>query len=163
MIIPYRDRRPAPAQSDDGNAWHVGPCWLCPDHRYTAVLWLGPVIAVGHVEAPLYACEGCIARLNDMVWDYTDAAEDSPTMPDGRRVPLYLPRGAEQPRTSGHGRHRRPRTPLGRQLRDLVAARPRTDAPQTSAPCRGGHMNGSPAPVHPLGRGADPSPATASG
>lgn len=72
MVIPgiaafAREGLPAPAQTDDLNAWVDGVCWLYCDQRRTRVLWIGPASVAG-IQAPMFACDPCIAELHERVW-----------------------------------------------------------------------------------------------
>jgi hypothetical protein len=73
LVIPgladfARGGQPAPAETDDGNRWVDGFCWLYCGHRWTRVLWIGPVSVAG-AEAPAYACGPCIGQLvKPWVW-----------------------------------------------------------------------------------------------
>lgn len=66
-----------PAQTDDGNAWVDGACWLWCGRGRTRVLWLGPV-HTGGASAPLYACGPCIQQLHDRVWNYLQNKDRNP-------------------------------------------------------------------------------------
>lgn len=109
--------RPVPAQTDDGNPWVDGPCWLWCGHQNTRVLWLGPVSASG-AHAPFYACGPCLALLHHSVWDYVVAQDRLPQDEMGFEIPLYRPPADREVRPVHYrrGRHRRPRFPLGRRF-----------------------------------------------
>lgn len=54
------------AQTDDGNRWVTGRCWLYCRRRGVRVLWIGPVHSPsGH--GAMYACEGCLRQLDAIV------------------------------------------------------------------------------------------------
>jgi hypothetical protein len=136
---------PPPAQSDDGNPWVDGWCWLWCGWQYTRVLWIGAVGTPG-ANAPLYACGACIRLLSESVWDYADAQNELPRDEWGRDIPLYRSATEEQSALVRfrRGRHRRPRTPLGERFFNAITApddRP-TDPPlpagqpRESAPSR---------------------------
>lgn len=57
-------------------AWIGGECWLC-DGSGLPVIWLGPVQSQHHGQAPLYACEPCIRRLEARIAAFT-AQRDLP-------------------------------------------------------------------------------------
>lgn len=46
--------------------WVPGLCWRC-EATDRPVLWLGPV-HTRYGTSPFYACEACIARLEDLVF-----------------------------------------------------------------------------------------------
>ncbi|TXS31414.1 hypothetical protein EAO71_06765 [Streptomyces sp. ms191] len=58
---------PAPAATNDGNAWVDGLCWLYCGQRWTRVLWIGPASVAG-AQAAMYACGPCIQELQERVW-----------------------------------------------------------------------------------------------
>lgn len=58
---------PAPADTDDGNHWIDGLCWLYCGQKWTRVLWIGPVSVAG-AQAAMYACGPCIRALQEQVW-----------------------------------------------------------------------------------------------
>lgn len=58
---------PAPAQTDDRNAWVDGVCWLYCGQRRRRVLWIGPANVAG-MQAPMFACSPCITELHERVW-----------------------------------------------------------------------------------------------
>ncbi|MFF2373836.1 hypothetical protein ACFVUW_05580 [Streptomyces xiamenensis] len=77
-------------------------------------------------HASFYACEDCVERLHHTILDYADAMVDAPVDAAGIRVPLYV--GAADPVrpapiTYRRGRHRRPRTALGRLWGRVVSGR----------------------------------------
>jgi hypothetical protein len=63
---PEPDGWPLVAQTDDGNAWETGRCWLYCRQDGVQVLWLGPVRTPG-ADGHLYACGPCIAELTHMI------------------------------------------------------------------------------------------------
>ncbi len=72
MVIPEiaslaRDGLPAPAETNDGNPWMDGCCWLYCGQRCTRVLWIGPANVAG-MQAPMFACGPCIAELHKRLW-----------------------------------------------------------------------------------------------
>jgi hypothetical protein len=114
---------PPPAQTNDGNPWVDGWCWLWCGFRYTRVLWIGTIGTPG-AHAPLFACGPCIQLLHDSVWDYADTQHALPTDESGRDIPLYGPPTATSPSMIRfrRGRHRRPRTPLGQRFLYAITA-----------------------------------------
>lgn len=68
---------PAPADTDDGNRWVDGYCWLYCGQEWTRVLWIGPVSVAG-AQAAMYACGPCIRELQDQVWQ-SILLHDEPT------------------------------------------------------------------------------------
>jgi hypothetical protein len=127
--------RPLPAQSNDGNPWVDGWCWLWCGHRFTRVLWIGAIGAPG-ATSPLFACGPCIQLLHNSVWDYADAQHDLPEDQTGRAIPLYASDEATVVRRR-RGRHRRPRTPLGQRFHRAITgiAEPDPIGPRF-LPCR---------------------------
>ncbi|MGW8847791.1 hypothetical protein ACWGNE_08415 [Streptomyces xiamenensis] len=122
------DCRPRPAHPGDGGSWTHGHCWWWCGHRYTLVLWLGTVTSAGQ-HAPVYACRTCLAQLHHAVLDYSEALFDAPCDISGLRVPLYLARDAPPPPVPVRyraGRHRRPRSILGRLWQQLADRRTRS-------------------------------------
>jgi hypothetical protein len=127
--------RPLPAATDDGNAWVDGWCWLWCGWRYTRVLWIGAVGTPG-ANSPLYACGPCIKLLHDSVWDYAETTQHwLPADEWGREIPLYQPVRESPPEAIRfrRGRHRRPRTPLGRRFLRATTA-PDERRPPNSLP-----------------------------
>lgn len=57
---------PAAADTDDGNTWTDGYCWLYCGQRWTRVLWIGPVSVAG-AQAAMHACGPCIRALQEQV------------------------------------------------------------------------------------------------
>lgn len=54
------------AQTDDGNRWLTGRCWLYCRRRRVRVVWIGPVTSPsGH--GAMYACEQCLEDLDALV------------------------------------------------------------------------------------------------
>ncbi|GHF77966.1 hypothetical protein GCM10017667_01650 [Streptomyces filamentosus] len=49
--------------------WVTGQCWRC-DGTGLQVLWLGPALSEVHGYAPLYACEPCTRRLEELISAY---------------------------------------------------------------------------------------------
>lgn len=68
---------PAPAQTDDGNPWIDGFCWLYCGQRWTRVLWIGPVSVAG-IQAPMFARSPCITELHERVWQSVLCADRPP-------------------------------------------------------------------------------------
>ena len=60
-------RLPPPADTDDGNLWTTGRCWLWCGREQTRVLWIGTGKAPGGVTAHLFACAPCAQELGDQV------------------------------------------------------------------------------------------------
>lgn len=94
---------PAAADTDDGNAWTDGFCWLYCGQRWTRVLWIGPVSVAG-AQAAMFACGPCIRALQEQVWqslllhdEHVRPAPAStasePEQPGGRRVGRHRARG----------------------------------------------------------------------
>lgn len=92
---------PRPADTDDGNLWVDGMCWLYCGQRWTRVLWIGPVSVAG-AQAPMYACGPCIAELQARVW-FSIQRRDEPARAAQRSE---CGRDGEAG-TRGRGRHRR--------------------------------------------------------
>ena len=95
LVIPgiaefARGGLPAPAQTDDGNPWVDGLCWLYCGQRWTRVLWIGPATVAG-MNAPMFACGPCIAELQERVSNASATRPPtscaSPTSPDRSRSP----------------------------------------------------------------------------
>lgn len=63
---PWRDAWPLVAQTDDGNQWVTGVCWLYCRREGVRVLWIGSVTTPG-ATGDLYACGPCIAELDHIV------------------------------------------------------------------------------------------------
>ncbi|MDV9194811.1 hypothetical protein [Streptomyces sp. Wh19] len=91
---------PAPADTDDGNSWTDGYCWLYCGQRRTRVLWIGPVSVAG-VQAAMYACGPCVRALQEQVWQAI-LLHDEPSCP----VPLRTFATAEQLGGRRVGKHR---------------------------------------------------------
>ncbi|MDH6630080.1 hypothetical protein M2271_007930 [Streptomyces sp. LBL] len=91
---------PAPADTDDGNSWTDGYCWLYCGQRWTRVLWIGPVSVAG-VQAAMYACGPCVRALQEQVWQAI-LLHDEPSCP----VPLRTFATAEQLGGRRVGKHR---------------------------------------------------------
>ncbi|MFR9723249.1 hypothetical protein ACL02R_07740 [Streptomyces sp. MS19] len=105
-------------------SWSVGLCWLWCGHRNTLVTWIGTVsTGTPAVAAPLYACGPCLETLQGAVEDHAHASAHLPVDEEGRDVPLYVTPGLSSPRAvraRPGGRHRRPRTTLGRRWQRLI-------------------------------------------
>lgn len=107
---PWRDAWPLVAQTDDGNQWVTGACWLYCRREGVRVLWVGSVSTPG-ATGDLYACGPCIAELDHIVRvqshdrDRTaDRVAQSATLTvPAHAPPRHLPTGATG------GRHRLPR------------------------------------------------------
>lgn len=110
-----------PGRSGEGDEWVSGWCWLWCGHQRTQVRWIGTVSTWGGAQAPLYACGPCLARLGDAVWDYTEASTHLPTDDQGRDIPLYSAVTPHSVRYRHGGRHRKPRTTLGRLFQHALA------------------------------------------
>ncbi|AKG41964.1 hypothetical protein H7827_25790 [Streptomyces sp. JH002] len=124
-MITAAGTRPVPPRLGDRSEWVLGRCWLWCGNRHTWVLWLGQARTTGH-HAPLYACEECVDRLHHTIIDYGEAMTDAPVDGSGIRVPLYL--AADETPWPGpvryrRGRHRRPRTALGRLWERVITGR----------------------------------------
>ncbi|WP_434591732.1 hypothetical protein [Streptomyces sp. A5-4] len=91
---------PAAADTDDGNTWIDGYCWLYCGRSWTRVLWIGPVTMAG-AQAAMYACGPCIRALQDQVWQ-SILLRDEPT----RLAPPSTLTTAEQPGGRHVGKHR---------------------------------------------------------
>ncbi|MFD8591929.1 hypothetical protein ACFV1B_20715 [Streptomyces sp. NPDC059637] len=49
--------------------WTIGSCmWRCA-RRGVPVLWVGDIASSG-MHAPLYVCDGCMAGLDALVWEW---------------------------------------------------------------------------------------------
>ncbi|MBW5250102.1 hypothetical protein JGS39_14035 [Streptomyces sp. P01-B04] len=91
---------PAAADTDDGNTWTDGHCWLYCGQGWTRVLWIGPVSVAG-AQAAMYACGPCIRALQEQVWQAI-LLHDAPSCP----APLRTFATAEQPGGRRVGKHR---------------------------------------------------------
>lgn len=98
---------PAPADTDDGNHWVDGVCWLYCGQQRTRVLWIGPASVAG-AQAAMYACGPCIQELQERVWQ-SIVLNDEPGQP-GPATDLET---AQWERRRA-GRHRGPRRFLRR-------------------------------------------------
>ncbi|MER7585370.1 hypothetical protein [Kitasatospora sp. NPDC097691] len=49
-------RLPELPETDDGNPWASGDCWLYCGRTSVRLLWLNPVTAAGGISTALYAC-----------------------------------------------------------------------------------------------------------
>jgi hypothetical protein len=127
--------RPLPAETNDGNEWVDGWCWLWCGWQYTRVLWIGAIGTPG-ANAPLYACGPCIQLLSESVWDYAEVQNALPRDEWGRDIPLYRSATADPPALVGYrrGRHRKARTPLGERF--LRAITEPDDRTSLSPPCQ---------------------------
>ncbi|WP_194074736.1 hypothetical protein [Streptomyces barkulensis] len=65
MARTWCDAWPLVAQTDDGNQWVTGACWLYCRREGVRVLWVGSVITPG-TTGDVYACGPCIAELDHM-------------------------------------------------------------------------------------------------
>ncbi|MCX4653846.1 hypothetical protein AB0N60_33670 [Streptomyces microflavus] len=95
-----RDGLPAAADTDDGNTWTDGFCWLYCGQRWTRVLWIGPVSVAG-AQAAMFACGPCIRILQEQVW-HSLLLHDEPTRPP----PVSTASVTEQPEGRRVGKHR---------------------------------------------------------
>jgi hypothetical protein len=112
LVIPgiaefARGGLPAPAQTDDGNPWVDGLCWLYCGQRWTRVLWIGPATVAG-MNAPMFACGPCIAELQERVWKSVFLGDEpAEPVPDAGRTSTE-PAPAVETGPPRRGRHRRP-------------------------------------------------------
>ncbi|MGY1452566.1 hypothetical protein [Streptomyces sp. SS8] len=65
MARTWCDAWPLVAQTDDGNQWVTGACWLYCRREGVRVLWVGSVTTPG-TTGDVYACGPCIAELDHM-------------------------------------------------------------------------------------------------
>lgn len=93
-------RLPPPAETDDGNHWITGRCWLWCGRERARVLWIGAGTAPGGVTADLFACTSCAQVLGDQILDSQLSADIG-----GRAADGYASAGTS-------GRHRRPAGPM---------------------------------------------------
>lgn len=107
----WRDVWPLVAQTDDGNRWVTGSCWLYCRRENARVLWVGSVSTPG-ATGDMYACGPCIAELDHIVRiqshdrdGITDRAAQSATI----TVPAHAPPPRALPAGESGGRHRLPR------------------------------------------------------
>ncbi len=124
-VPPRRGGGTSRPEAGGSSEWVLGRCWLWCGNRHTWVVWLGPARTTGY-HASFYACEPCVDRLHHTIIDYAEAMVDAPVDGEGIRVPLYV--GASDPVrpppiTYRRGRHRRPRTALGRLWGRVVSGR----------------------------------------
>ncbi|WP_107407554.1 hypothetical protein [Streptomyces griseus] len=91
---------PAAADTDDGNTWTDGFCWLYCGQRWTRVLWIGPVSVAG-AQAAMFACGPCIRALQEQVWQSL-LLHDEPA----RAAPVSTASAAERLGGRRVGRHR---------------------------------------------------------
>lgn len=63
---PWRDGWPLVAQTDDGNPWGTGACWLYCRREDVRVLWVGSVNTPG-ATGDVYACGPCLVELDAIV------------------------------------------------------------------------------------------------
>ncbi|MCX5102485.1 MULTISPECIES: hypothetical protein [unclassified Streptomyces] len=63
---PWRDVWPLVAQTDDGNPWGTGACWLYCRREDVRVLWVGSVKTPG-ATGDVYACGPCLVELDAIV------------------------------------------------------------------------------------------------
>ena len=68
--------RPRPATAWDRPGWVSGMCWLYCRRDGIPVFWIGPATSSG-IQAPMYACETCLAELDEMVWQHV-TEKDAP-------------------------------------------------------------------------------------
>ncbi|MFE0701913.1 hypothetical protein [Streptomyces sp. NPDC058872] len=107
LVIPgiaefARGGLPDPPNTDDGNDWVDGVCWLYCGQQQTRVLWIGPATVAG-AQAPMYACGACIKELQARIW-HSLRTHDSSARP---APPRHAPEHSSGRR--GRGRHRRGR------------------------------------------------------
>ncbi len=91
---------PTPAETDDGNHWVDGFCWLYCGQQWSRVLWIGPASVAG-TQAPMYACGPCIRELQDRIWR-SMLLNDEPARPAQAAVPV----APDPPTERRGGRHR---------------------------------------------------------
>ena len=76
-----RGEQPEPVRQDEGEEWSDGMCWLYCGHRWTRVMWIGPAsTGSGSATAPIQACRPCIARLDELIWNYLRQRDGVPTV-----------------------------------------------------------------------------------
>jgi hypothetical protein len=109
---PWRDAWPLVAQTDDGNPWQTGACWLYCRREGVRVLWIGSVNTPG-ATGDVYACGPCIAEFDHMVRLQAHARDgisgrgaQSATL----TVPVHAPPPRGLPAGKSGGRHRLPGT-----------------------------------------------------
>lgn len=67
LAAPRIARLPPPAETDDGNHWTIGRCWLWCGREHARVLWIGTGTAPGGVTTHLFACVACAQSLGDQI------------------------------------------------------------------------------------------------
>lgn len=105
LAAPRIARLPSPPETNDGNQWITGRCWLWCGRERTRVLWIGTGTAPGGVIAHLFACASCAQSLGDQVLDSQLSADIGGGELDGYAsvgVPAHV-RATARP----SGRHRR--------------------------------------------------------
>lgn len=100
---PPSSRLPPMAQTDDGNHWVTGRCWLWCGRESARVVWVGSAGALG-VTADVFACEACALSLADQVIA-SQMAEDVSASSLGGLERVGAP--AHQSHGPPAGRHRR--------------------------------------------------------
>lgn len=105
LSAPRIARLPPPAETDDGNHWTTGRCWLWCGREHARVLWIGTGTAPGGVTAHLFACAACAQSLGDEILASQLSADIG-----GHELPGYANVGrpeATRPPAPPSGRHRR--------------------------------------------------------
>lgn len=105
LAAPRIARLPPPAETDDGNRWSTGRCWLWCGRERARVLWIGTGTAPGGVTADLFACATCAQSLGDQVLESQLSADIGGRELDGYASvgrPFRNPVAARE-----GGRHRR--------------------------------------------------------
>lgn len=100
---PWRDAWPLVAQTDDGNPWETGLCWLYCRREGARVLWVGSVKTPG-ATGDAFACGPCLAELDHMVRVQShgrDGAGDHIPASTTLGVPAYVPAPLPSPPPSG--------------------------------------------------------------
>lgn len=93
---PWRDAWPLVAQTDDGNLWGTGVCWLYCRREDLRVLWVGSVNTPG-ATGDVYACGPCLVELDRMCGPRRTDGTGPVIAPRGRRgspCPLTRPRAS---------------------------------------------------------------------
>lgn len=105
LAAPRISRLPPSPETDDGNHWVTGRCWLWCGRQRTRVLWIGAGTGSSGVTGHLFACAMCVQALDDQILD-AQLSKDI----GGQDLSGYTSVGTVH-RTSAHaplrGRHRR--------------------------------------------------------
>lgn len=67
LSAPRIPRLPPQPETDDGNHWVTGRCWLWCGRESTRVLWIGTGTGSSGVTGDLFACATCVQALDDQI------------------------------------------------------------------------------------------------